>query len=779
MDGTTPRVVSLRVPGVEHSSAEPILDALSTEQVDEAVTRGQFWRWRPAPPTDYTAEAYLWGARSSPTTRALWLLLLPFTLVNIATWARPARRRGVVSWVADVSVGIVCRLIALSLTASLMLAAIGVVMDVFAWQCLGRGRDCTSSWAEPLDLIGENSLPDGQRLAIAALVPFALLWTLWLVSLRTWRRYERRADIQLRADRLTDARFWRGRSWVERLRATHVVTGMALVDGALVYPVLLSDVDSGRRSAPVGFALLVLAGGAVLAAIAGVVAPLPLAAPTVKTVRDGWAVAAMQRSARLSGGVRVHSWAADRVDLLVETARARARAVSTPVTRAMRLVGSATIVVTLGCLVYAILPRPRTTPPDGPLPGLAGAAATLSVVQAVLVIALTISVVPLSRIASRARRRVAFRGFVAPLIATVAILLAAGESAGTIYLAALLVGRLETVDSGRVWQPAPPYPYQWAGLVFVVAVGSGLVAAAVYWVRWRRLLRRGCAATDLRDPTLRINDPDTAEELDRAHARGRVLEKTQGLVLIVVLPTATLSLVGVVASAAGHGPGALLPAQSTPTTLGTWSIGLVALTLVFAGLRVGSTPKVRRFISAIWAMATFWPRAAHPFGAPAHGPRAVADLVLRINRLTDRDHCVLLAGHSHGALIATTVVLYLPEAALNRTALLTSASPVTRLIEPIFGGFFHREVLLEVADRLTDSTGVRWRNLYRITDPIGGPVLAGSSEIDTLVPDPDIAHLHDGSDGTPRGHGHYLHNRIFLAQHATFVARLAERASRR
>jgi hypothetical protein len=80
------------------------------------------------------------------------------------------------------------------------------------------------------------------------------------------------------------------------------------------------------------------------------------------------------------------------------------------------------------------------------------------------------------------------------------------------------------------------------------------------------------------------------------------------------------------------------------------------------------------------AALSFWPRTAHPVGAPASGPRAVADL-RHVQRYTENGSFVLLAAHSHGALLAATAVFYLPDRAVRRTALLTSACPITRLMQ--------------------------------------------------------------------------------------------------
>jgi pimeloyl-ACP methyl ester carboxylesterase len=197
---------------------------------------------------------------------------------------------------------------------------------------------------------------------------------------------------------------------------------------------------------------------------------------------------------------------------------------------------------------------------------------------------------------------------------------------------------------------------------------------------------------------------------------------------------------------------------------------------------------VRRTISIIWALATFWPRAAHPFAAPAHGPRAVADLVSRVTRLTRAGNSVLIAGHSHGALLATVAASYLPTDVAARTGLLTSGSTVVRLIEPFFGAFFNRAVCTDIARSLTGPGGTRWRNLYRLTDPIGGPILTAApapsavddsaeddpvGKVDRLAPDPPATAVGLGADPTPRGHDYYLQDPVFAEEHARLVALLS------
>jgi hypothetical protein len=242
---------------------------------------------------------------------------------------------------------------------------------------------------------------------------------------------------------------------------------------------------------------------------------------------------------------------------------------------------------------------------------------------------------------------------------------------------------------------------------------------------------------------------------------------------------AALSLAGVLFSAFGQGPATLLPAPKALTNLGAWSIGPIVIGLVIATARSGNLTPARRLVSAVYAMGTFWPRAAHPFGGPSHGPRAVSDIVRRVTTLTARDTPVLLAGHSHGSVLVATALRYLPAEALARTAVLTTACPLTRLIEPLFAAFFDQHTVAALAHRLSDGPTTRWINLYRITDPIGGPVLIadrtgqhpggdGTAPIDELAADPPDQDL-VGPEPRIRGHDSYLQDPAFHAAHARLV----------
>src|SRR4051794_16408678 len=83
----------LRVHGVS-GTPPTALDMLGRHDVTCVAgdRKSGFYRRRIAEPssTGTVLEAYSWGnLTSGGASRALWLLLLPFTLVNVAFWMRP------------------------------------------------------------------------------------------------------------------------------------------------------------------------------------------------------------------------------------------------------------------------------------------------------------------------------------------------------------------------------------------------------------------------------------------------------------------------------------------------------------------------------------------------------------------------------------------------------------------------------------------------------------------------------------------------------------------
>ncbi|RVX40488.1 hypothetical protein EDD27_2899 [Nonomuraea polychroma] len=150
---------------------------------------------------------------------------------------------------------------------------------------------------------------------------------------------------------------------------------------------------------------------------------------------------------------------------------------------------------------------------------------------------------------------------------------------------------------------------------------------------------------------------------------------------------------------------------------GSWALAAVIAGLVLLGRRTYTDPRLRRTIGILWDVSTFWPRAVHPLGPPCYTERVVPELIDRVGRLarTGRDQ-VILSGHSQGSVIAAALVLQLDPELRRRVGLLTHGSPLRRLYAAFFPAYFGTPALAAVRDT------VRWHNLYRLSDPIGGPV---------------------------------------------------------
>jgi hypothetical protein len=90
-----------------------------------------------------------------------------------------------------------------------------------------------------------------------------------------------------------------------------------------------------------------------------------------------------------------------------------------------------------------------------------------------------------------------------------------------------------------------------------------------------------------------------------------------------------------------------------------------------------------------------------------------------------RSSAVVLAPHSQGSIISAAALACTDAELTGRVGYLTYGSPLSRLYAQAFPAMFTRELLAALCDRLTSANGtLRWRNLFRPTDPIGGKVMA-------------------------------------------------------
>ena len=186
-----------------------------------------------------SVEAYSWGSLTSGVQgllgwvkRALWLLLLPFALANLAYWARLelAHQNGTARWGARA-----VRWSALLLTLFLVLTPCVVAVDMVSWQCYRY--DVPGCTHLPGMFHGLADLTEMQRIAVGSTVPMLLVLLLWLLSRQTLARYEEVKVGAMGVTSVTDAntlvlrdtRLWRGGTRTRRLQRIHLAAAMAMV----------------------------------------------------------------------------------------------------------------------------------------------------------------------------------------------------------------------------------------------------------------------------------------------------------------------------------------------------------------------------------------------------------------------------------------------------------------------------------------------------------------------------------------------------------------------
>jgi hypothetical protein len=744
----TGTALELLVHGVGGSSPQEMLDDPRTVRVTGDDIAAVFRRTEDADaearPADYrdkpVPEAYVWcNLTSGDGTRALWLLLLPFMVVNLAHWMRPAasgRKR------TRRLYGLLVRLAGLTLTVLLVAAAAEVALDLAAWQCAG-----TEACARRHSWLGFLSPAEGgwwsgpgRRLALAALVPAALTGLLWYLSLRTWRAYEsqRPMDREPEPDETAGRNalgrpgFWYGRRLVARLRAAHTAAGLLTVAGGLAVPAARLD----RR--PGGPAPLDLAGWLLQAAL------LALAAVVVGV------------ACRRGRGERLLD-----------------RALDEHLVRRLPLAALALLLLAAG---YAGWDRPGWAS-AGRLPGDAvfgGLAAALGL----LVIALAVVAHLLYRTAPD--RRTAMRGLGGPAVVMLAGALGGVMSGGVAQRVS------DWLDGTGTSLAGPPVLLTWQAsvippLLLVVLALLALLARRT----WSRARAERAEVTDEAaggrpDET---GDPAPRRKVAAARAMAGLTDRVPLLVTVVSTTTFVLGLAALVgALTTGQTPAETADgtyavvhgAAETAQAVGSWLVGLGFILFVTGGRRAYKDASARRSIGILWDVGTFWPRAAHPFAPPCYAERAVPDLTWRMATWTrTTGGRLVLSGHSQGSVLAAAAAWQLEPSARGRVALLTYGSPLERLYGRWFPAYFGPDSLAAL-HREIDC----WRNLYRLTDPIGGPVrLPGDCgpEVDRPPLNDPLSHGRTAEHPLPAPilkHGDYQADPAFAEERGRLLARL-------
>ncbi|MFJ8309984.1 MULTISPECIES: hypothetical protein [unclassified Streptomyces] len=703
-----------------------------TQDVD-AEAHPERYRDQPVP------EAYVWcNLTSGNSARALWLLLLPFMVVNLAHWMRPPAKDP--PWAIRLY-GALVRLVALSLTVLLVAAACEVALDLTAWQC-GGSAGCSGSW----DWLGFASVAHhgwwsqpGRRLALAALAPAGLTALLWYLSNRTWSAYESQQPLNAdpaagpgEADGPAFGRpgFWYGRRLVARLRAAHTAAGFLTAAAGVTAAAARYD----RAATSAVFETLGLLLESTLA-IAGVVVV--------------WVVCRRGRT---------ESHLDEQLD----------RAVTA------WLPASSLALLALAML-YAAWDRSDWVS-TGTLPG-DRAFGFLTLAQGVLVIALAAVARYLRRRAPG--ERTALRGLGGPAVAMLACALGGVMTGGVAQRAAAWVDRGAAPGMNRSAFKGPPPLLTWQASVIPALLALLVPVVLFFAVRTWRTAWADAPRVVADYPGER---PDTARSRQIAAARAMAGLTDRTPVFLGIVSGASL-LLGAAAlagawwagevpdRAAAGGPSAIACAAGIAQSLGSWCTGFGFLLFVTWSRRAYKDAAARRTIGILWDVGTFWPRAAHPFAPPCYAERAVPDLAWRMNTWTERTGGrLVISGHSQGSVLAAAAVWQLPAATRRRVALLTYGCPVERLYGRWFPTYFGPAPLQGLHEEVHC-----WRNLWRATDPIGGPVLAGDGIDRGPLLDP-LAYGRTTEHPLPApilGHSDYQADPEFARERALLLAELA------
>lgn len=767
--------VEIRVHGVSGTPPEELLDRATTERVSGDRIAGFY---RPAatgqlrdtprgavpgtPEVDQAPwlEGYSWGGwTSGAKSRALWLVLAPFALVNVAprmlppdpaaaarpptaaqppaaatpggpttpgaprgepqdSAARPSRLR--------LLIAALIRVLAGSLTATLVLGVTTPSLTTLARRC---GADPTPCYGLPKVLTDVLArLAPSVQMGVMTVVPLVLVALLWLLGRSSARRYQTGAatPVSGRPDDdpvpLLRADLWHAGVAGRRLRLLHVQIGVLTV--GVVLAVLFPP--SGLRTA----AVLVSGASLVLAGL--------LAAIRLGVGRGEPAIT------RITGGVR---W------LWLGVAGTVALDV------ALVVAGAA-----VGADKAGLSPDRLVRDADRLVGGLFEFQAALLLVVLLLLVA--------ARLRGAGRGRKMFvNGYAAFYFAFIGWLLGSMMTAALLILVPAWLGTPGfSVTPARIGQVLVEHPTWFGGTTRSSGIGMlfgvGVLLVLLVQLGARYALRQsfGGSPKDRADVqneyALTVTDLADSGVVDRVRQIA-FMRWTARLVDGVPRGIAVFSL-AIIAFLLLQGIAVLVPRGSRPAflafvlgqnrqacdagaqvckALGTgpvaWGAYLTAgllVGLLLLGVLAYRTAAIRRGVGVLWDLACFWPRDVHPFAPPCYNERIMPEVRTRIEYYLAQQQSgsaaaesavgrVVIAGHSQGTVISLAAVLIQPPEVCGRLALMTFGCVLDRLYSRFFPRYFSPEVYRSAAEALTGPDGQpRWVNLWRNTDYLGGSI---------------------------------------------------------
>ena len=698
-----PRVVLADSEFLPKREGEPITD--DAGPVDEQAAPARKWK--------RSLQAYSWGGLTSgPASRALWLLFLPFILVNLAHWMLPpvvkSRRRSASAAVA------LLRLIGLTLTLTLMLAGALAAMDIIGWQC--AAMEHCGSHLGPVSFM--TGWPPGCRVALCALPVLAVVLVLWHLGHERPRVIDRLKEDTAPATEaskdpqqqvtdpavtrghipLAEPSFWLYDVSVLRLRVCHVTAWLSGL-GALA---LIVPVRFGATTAATTVSLILLSLNGIAFAIA--------------FLTTGW-----NKATGRGGRSGPDEWTS-RLVLL-------------------RWISLGLTLITLAWVAFAPL---KDVPVRSDLPGLHTAIWILFVVQAALGVALVVAV---ARCRSGPEPQPpgfapSLWGYTAPVVAAAAWLIGGGFSVGVGLLAARFLGQpVATIDQAVQRDEARtalldnagasfarraaavnadaslivPQPYLWVAAAVVALLLAALAVAGVIviWVLTcgTKAQLAGLTRDDGDYPGEKENRDDPKwkhlHDIARARAWASLSDSAAGILGFFVLVTVISGGVVVnlyLRTTSDSGKSNVLVNVGVFVTAG-FVVGLATV-----AVQAYRDRGVRRMVAILWDVVTFWPRANHPLTPPCYGERAVPELSNYLKTLTGQGRKLIVAAHSQGTIIGASALLFALQK--GQVALLTFGSPLRRLYAQNFPAYFSHTTLSAVHDR-------PWINMWALTDPIG------------------------------------------------------------